>query len=129
MTDETLPDLLQSDVAEEEQEAKVHAATAELAEQNEKLRRLSDETRLVVSEPLGELEGAWQAVPESSYGVIQKGADEQRAFRSLAVFAAGFAALLAHPGLAGLPVITETTGDPGQMARDVASLKRLRAVG
>jgi deoxyribonuclease IV len=41
----------------------------------------------------------------------------------------GFAALLAHPGLAGLPVITETTGDPEQMARDVACLKRLRAGG
>jgi predicted glutamine amidotransferase len=40
------------------------------------LRRLSEETRLVVSEPLGDLAGAWQSVPESSYGVIQKGDDE-----------------------------------------------------
>jgi deoxyribonuclease-4 len=38
----------------------------------------------------------------------------------------GFAAVLAHPGLAGLPVITETTGDPAQLARDVARLRRLR---
>ena len=38
----------------------------------------------------------------------------------------GFAAVLAHPGVARLPVITETTGDPVQMARDVACLKRLR---
>ncbi len=38
----------------------------------------------------------------------------------------GFAVLLAHPGLAGVPVISETTGDPGQMARDVACLRRLR---
>jgi deoxyribonuclease IV len=38
----------------------------------------------------------------------------------------GFAAILAHPGLASLPVITETTGDPDQMATDVARLKRLR---
>jgi deoxyribonuclease IV len=38
----------------------------------------------------------------------------------------GFAAILAHPGLATLPVITETTGDPDQMATDVARLKRLR---
>jgi deoxyribonuclease-4 len=38
----------------------------------------------------------------------------------------GFAAILAHPGLAALPVITETTGDPDQMATDVARLKRLR---
>ncbi|GID30872.1 class II glutamine amidotransferase [Paractinoplanes brasiliensis] len=43
---------------------------------NANLRRLSEETRLVVSEPLGELAGAWQPVPESSYGVIQKGDDE-----------------------------------------------------
>ncbi|WP_433829884.1 class II glutamine amidotransferase [Actinoplanes sp. CA-015351] len=44
--------------------------------ENKQLARLSDETRLVVSEPLGELAGAWQPVPEASYGVIQKGADE-----------------------------------------------------
>jgi hypothetical protein len=34
--------------------------------------------------------------------------------------------MLAHPSLAGLPLITETTGDPAQMARDVACLRRLR---
>jgi deoxyribonuclease-4 len=39
----------------------------------------------------------------------------------------GFAAILAHPGLATLPVITETTGDPDQMAADITRLKRLRA--
>jgi deoxyribonuclease-4 len=38
----------------------------------------------------------------------------------------GFAAVLAHPGLAALPVITETTGDPDQMAADLARLHRLR---
>ena len=38
----------------------------------------------------------------------------------------GFAAILAHPGLATLPVITETTGDPVQMATDLARLDRLR---
>jgi deoxyribonuclease IV len=37
----------------------------------------------------------------------------------------GFAAILAHPGLATLPVITETTGDPDQMAADLARLHRL----
>jgi glutamine amidotransferase len=36
---------------------------------------VSDESRLVVSEPLGSLAGAWNAVPESSFGVIQAGAD------------------------------------------------------
>jgi deoxyribonuclease-4 len=38
----------------------------------------------------------------------------------------GFAAILAHPGLATLPVITETTGDPDQMAADLTRLHRLR---
>jgi deoxyribonuclease IV len=38
----------------------------------------------------------------------------------------GFAAILAHPGLAALPVITETTGDPTQMATDLTRLRHLR---
>jgi deoxyribonuclease IV len=38
----------------------------------------------------------------------------------------GFAAILAHPGLADLPVITETTGDPDQMAADLTRLNHLR---
>ena len=42
--------------------------------------RLSDETRIVVSEPLGDLPGAWNEVPESSYGVIQEGQDELHHF-------------------------------------------------
>jgi len=41
---------------------------------------LSDETRLVVSEPLGELAGAWNEVPESSYGVVNHGHDDLRKF-------------------------------------------------
>ena len=41
---------------------------------------LSDETRVVVSEPLGDLAGAWNAVPESHVGVIQPGQDELRPF-------------------------------------------------
>jgi len=43
---------------------------------NTVLHALSDETRLVVSEPLGDLAGAWNEVPEESYGVIQEGQDE-----------------------------------------------------
>ncbi|HEV8455074.1 MAG TPA: hypothetical protein VGQ24_09300 [Gemmatimonadales bacterium] len=39
------------------------------------LELLSEATRLVVSEPLGDLPGAWNEVPESSWGVIQEGAD------------------------------------------------------
>jgi glutamine amidotransferase len=47
---------------------------------NEQLRDLGDESRLVVSEPLGDLPGAWNEVPESSYGVIQPGQDELHPF-------------------------------------------------
>ena len=44
------------------------------------LQKLSDETRLVVSEPLGDLEGVWNEVPVSSCGVIKGGDDELRPF-------------------------------------------------
>jgi predicted glutamine amidotransferase len=57
------------------------ASLRELYPDNENLRRVSAETRIVVSEPLVELVGAWQPVPESSYGIIQEGADELAAFR------------------------------------------------
>ncbi|WP_330289736.1 class II glutamine amidotransferase [Streptomyces sp. NBC_00576] len=40
------------------------------------LREVSDETRLIVSEPLGDLPGAWNEVPESSYGVVRPEGDE-----------------------------------------------------
>jgi glutamine amidotransferase len=44
------------------------------------LREVSDESRLIVSEPVGDLPGAWNEVPESSYGVVQEGQDELRPF-------------------------------------------------
>ena len=44
------------------------------------LAGLSDETRVVVSEPLGDLAGAWNVVPESHVGIIQPGEDELRPF-------------------------------------------------
>ena len=47
---------------------------------NPVLHGLSDETRLVLSEPLGDLAGAWNEVPEAHYGVIQPGQDELRSF-------------------------------------------------
>jgi predicted glutamine amidotransferase len=59
--------------------AKVAALRAQYPD-NPVLHALSDETRLVVSEPLGELVGAWQEMPESSYGVIGHGQDELRNF-------------------------------------------------
>ena len=42
---------------------------------------VDDETRIVVSEPLGELAGAWNEMPESSWGVVQPGQDELHPFR------------------------------------------------
>ena len=44
------------------------------------LNYLSDEARLIVSEPLRDLPGAWNEVPESSYGVVQPGDDELHPF-------------------------------------------------
>jgi glutamine amidotransferase len=41
---------------------------------------LSDESRLIVSEPLGDLAGAWNRVPASTWGVIQPGDDELNHF-------------------------------------------------
>ena len=49
--------------------------------ENELLRELGDESRLVVSEPLGnKLPGSWNEIPESSYGVIRPGQDELHPF-------------------------------------------------
>jgi len=50
----------------------------------EVLEGLSDESRLVVSEPLRDLPGAWNEVPESSYGIVQEGQDELYPFTPLA---------------------------------------------
>jgi predicted glutamine amidotransferase len=40
---------------------------------NPVLHELSDDTRLVVSEPLGDLQGAWQEIPESTCIVVRGG--------------------------------------------------------
>jgi predicted glutamine amidotransferase len=45
------------------------------------LHQVAEETRLIVSEPLGDLAGAWNEVPESSYGIVHHGHDELRPFR------------------------------------------------
>jgi glutamine amidotransferase len=47
---------------------------------NAMLAGLSDESRLIVSEPLGGLAGAWNEVPPSTWGVVQPGADELHRF-------------------------------------------------
>jgi predicted glutamine amidotransferase len=48
---------------------------------NPRLQRLSDEDRVVVSEPFSDLPGAWREVPESTALIIQRGPDEQQDFR------------------------------------------------
>src|SRR5262245_39061537 len=47
----------------------------------EALEGISDKSRLIVSEPLRDLPGAWNEVPESSYGVVHReGQDELKPF-------------------------------------------------
>jgi len=48
--------------------------------EREVLFEMSDDARLVVSEPMGDLPGAWNEVPESSYGVVGHGDDQLRHF-------------------------------------------------
>ena len=44
------------------------------------LHGLSDDARLVVSEPLGDLRGAWREVPEASCVAIHGGTEEMLPF-------------------------------------------------
>jgi predicted glutamine amidotransferase len=52
--------------------------------ESEDIANLSDKTRVVVSEPLGDLPGVWNEVPESHVGIIRPGEDELRPFAPLA---------------------------------------------
>jgi len=45
------------------------------------LHEVSADARLVVSEPMGDLPGAWNEVPESTYGVVGHGDDHLRPFK------------------------------------------------
>jgi hypothetical protein len=47
---------------------------------NPDLHQLSDDARIVVSEPLGDLRGAWNEVPESTCVTISGGHEELRPF-------------------------------------------------
>jgi glutamine amidotransferase len=51
---------------------------------NPALHELSDDARLIVSEPLGDLQGAWREVPEASCVVVRGGEEELRAFAPVA---------------------------------------------
>jgi predicted glutamine amidotransferase len=55
-------------------------ALRELHPEFAELGGLSDETRVVVSEPLGDLAGAWNEAPEAHVGIVQPGQDELRPF-------------------------------------------------
>ncbi|MDA0183691.1 class II glutamine amidotransferase [Solirubrobacter phytolaccae] len=68
------------------------AAVRALYPDNARFQHLTDEDRIVVSEPLNEdLPGVWQEVPEATALIIQPGADEQVPFSPVA-------ASLAHAG-------------------------------
>ena len=60
-------------------------AVKQLHPENPRLQILRDEDRLVVSEPIADLPGAWNEIPESTaLTVLPGGANEQRPFRPLA---------------------------------------------
>ena len=46
----------------------------------EEIQWLSNETRAIVSEPLGDVVGAWNELPKSSIGVVKPGQDELYVF-------------------------------------------------
>jgi glutamine amidotransferase len=50
--------------------------------EREVMFEVSDETRLVVSEPIGDLPGAWMEVPESTYGIVGGGEDSLHQFKT-----------------------------------------------
>jgi predicted glutamine amidotransferase len=52
---------------------------------NERLQRMTAGDRVVVSEPVSDLPGAWREVPESTALIIQPGPDEHLPFRPAAV--------------------------------------------
>jgi glutamine amidotransferase len=53
----------------------------ELYPDRERIQALSDDARLIVSEPVGDLPGAWNEVPEGSWGVAGHGDDQLRPFK------------------------------------------------
>ena len=57
------------------------SALRELYPDRPRLREVSEETRVIVSEPLGDLPGVWNEVPESHYGVVREGEDELHPFQ------------------------------------------------
>jgi glutamine amidotransferase len=65
------------------------SATAQkLYPDSRRFARLTDEDRIIVSEPLSDLPGVWLEVPESTALIVQRGHDEHRPFRPQAPTAA-----------------------------------------
>jgi len=59
-----------------------HVSTLrELYPERHILQLVGEDARLVVSEPVGDLPGAWNEVPESCYGVVGKGEDALHRFQ------------------------------------------------
>jgi len=54
----------------------------ELYPEREVVFEVSDDSRLVVSEPIGDLPGAWMEVPEATYGVMGGGEDSLHQFKA-----------------------------------------------
>jgi len=57
------------------------AALRDLYPENDVFHRVSDDTRIILSEPIVDLAGAWQHVPESSYLFVEKGEHEWGSFQ------------------------------------------------
>jgi predicted glutamine amidotransferase len=55
-------------------------AIRQLHPENPRLQRLRDEDRIVVSEPIADLPGVWEEIPESTVLLVQPGPDEQYEF-------------------------------------------------
>jgi predicted glutamine amidotransferase len=53
----------------------------ELYPEREILEQVSDDARVIVSEPMGDLPGAWNEVPESACGVVGQGDDQLGRFK------------------------------------------------
>jgi predicted glutamine amidotransferase len=53
----------------------------ELYPERQLFQEASDNARLIVSEPLGDVARVWNEVPEASFGIVGRGHDELRPFR------------------------------------------------
>jgi predicted glutamine amidotransferase len=63
-------------------------AVRRLHPENDRLQRMRDDDRVIVSEPLGDLPGAWHEIPDGSAVVVRRGGDlEHREFQPSAAAA------------------------------------------